>query len=1672
MRRKLIKLVRNWLVLSMVLAGPLLLSSLPVTAQDTGKGRTEVRVSVPERGIILSVSAPDKVVLTYSETGKQSSSSSTPCEGGSIIKAGPECITKQIGAADANKGGGEQEKKASATLTIPLTPKLELIKDSYDHMISLKVGRHDFKVSGLSQETEKKVRREAAMVLRNLKKWRKSTEAFYSLADQLRSPKGLTTSVNSPFAMLKLLSKPDLKLTVREQRKIEPPKLRFVERESGGFRTIAETARGMPFFIEAEYRDAPDEDKKKVFLRWPGCTLDLEVTVARTKERTVDDGYIYRSKAFYVAETPVPAGRGKMESAADYVEGSYSWFFGAWDVTYNDRGLGQIKGRAVVSPKDKKGGLGSIEITLRYPKTGKEYRLTAYDTEETEHILTVKLRGRSPPSGWLRHESFGPNDMAGATPLRVPAGIKKLFATLDKVRAETGIIEGLDLTLDLDTGFRKREDKPGVIPGVWRYVAPKNQIKYRRASRIKEVRDTQLREVEGIENWTRAPFTLKSVETMVLHHGEFGYGKDVLGTAWLRFHGDNLPVQPGRKVEIKFADPTVRYTGNYSANPADPSVLNAEVVIKRGIDEKPKKVTLNGVPVIWNLDLKDFPHTVRFVRKFREDQYEPINEVYFGEIFYVEAEYANEPLTARPKYLVVAGKKKEKAVEVELTKVPSRGAILRSPPMLLLEESAKEPRPSDFSTNGGESVPSDYPKGIKTIIRAKDGTTLLSGQKAKGPRQKGKIPIGAATALARPPSEWEKALKRARACRKKYPDRYSVSNWTLTDAFTPGGGASRIRRTIQVKTEQHAAMLLLRKELTSRLKAHTGKLRASPPSAETMLLLAKQQRPHPLYDPLFFRKVSRGQSHWGFDWYLRDALSAQRYFTRKDEQGRKVPDPVAFMTYAREAVNEAHRKTVALATLAMKRADKPRDCDIEGLLKLVGVGVEPVIRRVVPTLVRPPRNNEPRYPSLLPDRMARGWVESVRNLAQAIKAQGAYADLDTQLLIGVAMAPLSAYSLIAAAQGMVTAGTAAAGITAFGVDATQAGSDWYKYYQAKKDVAYARGIQGVAGREAARIAEAEAEAKLFSAGLGTAFAGLSALGAGVDIYALAASKGIAPSRKAVKGVFDKVKKISGKDPQLKQLSHSESQVYNYMKGRAKFNLARNAGNLDDTAILRYANRAETAANAPTQIVAPRRQPGPGTERFLPLTSRDPGIGGLDTRLGDDFRWALEPPGTVRFPPPDLPPGTVRFLPPDLPPGTVRFPPPDLPPGTVRFPPPDLPPGTVKLPSPDLPPEQRFVTFKNQDGVIVRVPVGKYLGGGSSSQAFEHAGNIKRVVRENIPVESAKDVAYRLNAEKLDEFGRTVLEGKRNYPGWEQVNNDIVRVVKRFDKGKTPVGGNVEIVEFREPAVNKFSKQPGGQMTDEQAVAVDRATRELNSKGYAWLDNKPNNYGFDENGRVVFLDPGGIVPMKGKTAAERAKNAHALQAEINNPPQDVLDSWETVKRAPEVIKGDVLIQRQKAILAKHGKNIDLQAMDLKDIKDVKFNPGGMFNYKNAQEMFRLEPNQAAKKFKELIKRLKEIKAQKACGIAPGALKPPIPENKDRPGDQGPPKDQGLLLLPGERFAVPTWREIDRIQSPRPIPVADQSTSVVPLAPAAMGKNRLRPRIPGIVIGNPETLPLAA
>jgi hypothetical protein len=276
----------------------------------------------------------------------------------------------------------------------------------------------------------------------------------------------------------------------------------------------------------------------------------------------------------------------------------------------------------------------------------------------------------------------------------------------------------------------------------------------------------------------------------------------------------------------------------------------------------------------------------------------------------------------------------------------------------------------------------------------------------------------------------------------------------------------------------------------------------------------------------------------------------------------------------------------------------------------------------------------------------------------------------------------------------------------------------------------------------------------------------------------------------------------------------------------------------------------------------------------------------------------------------------------------------------------VPDGAPFDPSPTHKPNSDL-SFVNGAGEQVSVQTGPRLGKpGSGSTAYLHGEDATKVVR--VTKKGGME-----GASELDEFGRRAVEEV-------QTQTDAIRVADRYEiHDIDPSQG----ADFTKVEVNERLMQgtagdviagQGGQMTSGQARAFDRATRELNDRGYAWLDNHKGNYTFErlpgeDNWRVVVIDPGGIVPMKAGNGRTAAQNARSVQGRINDPDPEFVEAVNLV--GDTHLRDHFAFDQFNSIRDEFKDLFDLDALGVNSIDAIKFRPDGVVNYPEIGQLFR-------------------------------------------------------------------------------------------------------------------------
>ncbi len=248
-------------------------------------------------------------------------------------------------------------------------------------------------------------------------------------------------------------------------------------------------------------------------------------------------------------------------------------------------------------------------------------------------------------------------------------------------------------------------------------------------------------------------------------------------------------------------------------------------------------------------------------------------------------------------------------------------------------------------------------------------------------------------------------------------------------------------------------------------------------------------------------------------------------------------------------------------------------------------------------------------------------------------------------------------------------------------------------------------------------------------------------------------------------------------------------------------------------------------------------------------------------------------------------------------------------------------------------------FKDEAGNVLEVPVGKQLGKGATSEAFLNGADDGLVVRvTDLSEDSARKAA------KLDSYGKNVIDN--------EVKSDFIRSAKtEKSMDVLDANGKKVHVEFNEKVTTaKSIIEEKGALSAGQKLSLEQATRDLNSKGFAWVDNHTGNYGFqklpgEDRWQVVVLDTGGIYPMKGATAVEKAANARNLQTSIDK----VEESMRRLGIKNEMMYSTAVRDEVYTVGGDAVKGVDIGKVGLTDVKQIGVGAG--VDMRPASELFK-------------------------------------------------------------------------------------------------------------------------
>ncbi len=841
---------------------------------------------------------------------------------------------------------------------------------------------------------------------------------------------------------------------------------------------------------------------------------------------------------------------------------------------------------------------------------------------------------------------------------------------------------------------------------------------------------------------------------------------------------------------------------------------------------------------------------------------------------------------------------------VPLTKAPDLGTgFYRSDPIDLYWEGSA---PSLDGGDGLAVAPDPAGPEIISAVLNEDfakKTLLIDRGRSMASLNIARTPVGSNYNYS-----WSSALSRAAKCNQ-------ISGHTFAELVNEESDElwnlvvltdADFYQELSVKFGHHAAAILLREKFLELNETRTRQLewtRSRPNALASMAAGLVTARIDDPTNPFLRQPVTDIN---GVELALRDAFigsdDAISERTGKSLKSVKV--------WRVNAMRQAVDAMIAASKVSREHAIGLGDCEVKDLLYLTGFSFEPIRDQLVPELMKLDTSvtaNGQRHQIWVPDRLARRWVAQVAPFAEAVKAQEDFANLDTGVLsmaFAVATMPLG---FVEAGGGLIYYSLVGAQVLELGFTTVQ---EINNIIASRRELAFADGAALIIGD--ARYNQAEADAQSWITGAITI--SLSLIGLKNDIGDVVKSMRVGRGR-TIAANIESVEDVL-------RLTPDEQRDFVSFATSAQVRRTSSGPEALDELELRTMEMVDNAPRVRTPFDIPE---------------------GFPTSSPTNGRYGFKPNDDIVFDSANM---QARPEIQDIFDATENG-------FTSRV-------------------VDNKLNFEDAAGNPVELAVGKRLGMGATSETFVNPLNTKTVIRVTYVREGAA-------ARKLDEFGYNVLEG--------QVSSEHIRAAKILEEIPVRDGDSIakiSIVErvdntarglISDQAAGLLKAASDGQLTAPtravdmriaQIEAYTQALEDLNRRGFVWLDNKGDNFGFvpleDGSGRfqVVVFDTGGIVPIRPDVAAFRNLSteqlAREMQYNVNGPYAKIVRP-----RDADIVRPDARsIYRKEQIVLKYGDAIDLERLELTNVEQVWFNPWAGEEFAYLANMFdEVYPNAATR-----------------------------------------------------------------------------------------------------------------
>lgn len=499
-----------------------------------------------------------------------------------------------------------------------------------------------------------------------------------------------------------------------------------------------------------------------------------------------------------------------------------------------------------------------------------------------------------------------------------------------------------------------------------------------------------------------------------------GIQNERLGNAWKAYR-DSQKVSADAETSASAATAQLE---NLSQSPLYGILVTA--TLKEGAYPGFQTLTMNDVPSEWKLNFGDTVASPQWIRQLASGeegesaQWEPITVAFRPETIRLslhaqsaikEQEQVYASVLVNRKRLPISGDGEKTNFKIPLTPAQNEPNRYISSPIQLVSktrlEEVKKANPGHIFIvcNKGDVLTAEFQSRPLYTINTENATSLTIS-----------ITPDSMNAL------WKIAVKKAAEIAGKPIDNFDsitdeeveeVTNYIVTNFFVPG---NKVKREIKISLGSHAAMLMLRDVFVEMMsEQHTDWKKNQTLQDIKRIFHAHKADIEGRRSPLSYYKIPlqelpqfRGTDmhnvlslHQILDGFMETHHKFRIYpYFKSEKQHYKYRGLVEDLHFS--AFQYAWKHYGGDMAKVISEAKAIPDADIPSLLKLTGHSFKPVVKRLIPRLMKLDINANAKTKRWVPDKIARGHVSSLTNLGSAVRAQADFSKASTNYLLTIA----------------------------------------------------------------------------------------------------------------------------------------------------------------------------------------------------------------------------------------------------------------------------------------------------------------------------------------------------------------------------------------------------------------------------------------------------------------------------------------------------------------------------------------------------------------------------------------------------------------------------------------------------------------------------------------------